>query len=85
MQLQGLPRIVQCRFQEEIALQERMQAIGEIIQQEDFPHFLCLQVKLCCSYSPLKQDLKQDNQGDTDDNKEPKDAPFPSCGRWAYG
>ena len=32
------------RFEEDIALQERMCAIGGIIQDHDFPHFICFQV-----------------------------------------
>ena len=35
---------VGCRFGEDIALQQRMSAIGDIIQEHDYPHFICLQV-----------------------------------------
>ena len=32
------------RFEEDIALQDRMSAIGDIIQEQDYPHFICFQV-----------------------------------------
>lgn len=35
---------VHCRFEEDIALQQRMSAIGNIIQEHRHPHFLCFQV-----------------------------------------
>ena len=45
--LENKPAVLQCRFQEEVALKERMQAIGHIIAHEGFPHFICFQVLHC--------------------------------------
>ena len=35
---------VHCRFAEEVALRQRMSAIGDIIQEHGYPHFICFQV-----------------------------------------
>lgn len=35
-----------CRFEEDVALQQRMSAIGDIIQEQGYPHFICFQVQL---------------------------------------
>lgn len=33
-------------FEEDVALQQRMSAIGDIIQEQGYPHFICFQVQL---------------------------------------
>ncbi len=39
-----LPAPVLLRFREDVALQERMDAIGHIIEDSSYPTFLCFQV-----------------------------------------
>lgn len=36
----------QFRFREEVDIYLRLEAIGQIIQENDYPHFICLQVSL---------------------------------------
>ena len=45
------------RFEEDIALQERMCAIGGIIQEHDFPHFICFQVHQHHHHHQLKSSM----------------------------
>ena len=37
---------VHCRFEEDVALQQRMSAIVDIIQEHRYPHFVCFQVNM---------------------------------------
>jgi len=43
--------LCQNRFREDVVLEQRMKAVGDIIQQETFPEFLCFQV--LASISPF--------------------------------